>query len=243
MTPTRGRVFIVWGRNVELAKEVAVRLNHKGFYAVRGGGTASAQLAVHQALLNEMTGASWAIVLAQWPYEKDPDECGQVAEAVEGSSPDPPNGEDLVRVFRPNPMYEWGYLQGRLAPGIPNRRYDPAREKCRYLHVFLIGGISEQQLPKDLLGVHVEKIGFGPRVAMADEIVALFMKNLHPYIVDPFDVLKEWRYYRTWIDRQISGEDALRRCRPSARTPAQHPAGFLSRPVGRPRKARVRRLT
>ena len=121
-----------------------------------------------------MQEASWAILLPQWPCEdEDPYARVPVPEVFTGAvPPGPPAEEDHFRVFRPNLMYGIRHLQGRL-------------KERRRLHVFLIGGITQDQLPEDLKGIHIERIRPGARASMADDIAERFARNLLPSDVQP----------------------------------------------------------
>ena len=64
----KGEVFIVWGQNCRLAEAVAKELNRKDFHATVGGSDQYTDTHyLGQNVMNQMSSATRAIVLAQWP--------------------------------------------------------------------------------------------------------------------------------------------------------------------------------
>ncbi len=117
-----GEIFIVWGRNSNLATQVEKELSERGYFVAIGGSEENPRnidFYLGAQLRKQMDRASSAIILVQWPYE------GTTLK----------NKKHIE--FRANLMFEWGYLSNRIHP--------------TKLFVFLIG-IDKSQLPTDLLG-------------------------------------------------------------------------------------------
>lgn len=90
----KGEVFIAWGANEDLAKEVAEKLKADNFIAQIGGiedDPLQSSFYLGQQIMNQIKRASRAIILAQ---------------------KSPKNRKKML--FRPNLMLEWGMLTGRL---------------------------------------------------------------------------------------------------------------------------------
>lgn len=107
-----------------------------------------------------------------------------------------PQGGKSASGLRPNLMLEWGYLCRSL----------PA--EC--VHVFLIG-LSQQNLPSDLIGSWAEEIDLTTGIEIektARKIADRFITNKRMYRVDPFDVFVHWSTWKDFIINQIRGEQA-----------------------------------
>jgi len=172
-------VFIAWGRNLELAVAVRDLLKKNGYFPTVGGMFRGAQantFFINSNVLRQMDDASFAIVLAQRIFDAK----GQ------------PTGE-----FRPNLMFEWGYLQGRL--------------RADAIHVFLIN-IGRDELPSDLQNAYTHTINIDnalqPTVeelnAAAGEIVHKFVADIANIDFDGLEILQNYDSYRTRLS-EIKG--------------------------------------
>jgi hypothetical protein len=160
-------IFIVWGANSKLAEAVSLKLKELGYKPQVGGTT---NLDAHDfflggTVIKQMNLALRAIVLAQWPPEDE-------------QSPTAP------LQFRPNLMFEFGYLAARLRPA--------------FLHLFLIG-IKRTDLPSDVLGIRAHEIALASIPAMSETIVNTFLNELQYPHVKPSEVLIKWHYWHQWI--------------------------------------------
>ena len=193
MPRPKGRVSVVWGGNRTLARAVGKKLEEHGFDAHVGGQETSRS--VYDGIIRELRRASWAIILVQWPTERALEQvAGEPASAIHSDQKIHAN-DDCDHRFRPNLMFEWGFLDCRLR--------DPDR-----IQEFLIG-ISRKDLPTDLQGLRdVQEIELRSPGEMADTIVAHFLQSLRPVEVEPFDVLKDWQHWKKWVQRQRSGDEA-----------------------------------
>lgn len=165
-------VFLVWGRNPRLAKEVMARLNDKGFSAVVGGDADTCDKFhshyLGQRIVEQMNRCQHAIVLAQWPPEDN-------------------NGDSIGSFFRPNLMFEWGFLLGRF-------------QRQPSLHVFLIG-IKSQELPSDLCGSFTHEINWkSDPSALANEISAIFLDESDFGSPDPMQPFCDWSSWRSQVE-------------------------------------------
>src|SRR5262245_17346470 len=165
-------VFIAWGRNQELAIAVRDLLKENGYFPTIGGmlrGGPANTFFINSNVLQQMDDASFAIILAQRIFDAE----GQ------------PTNE-----FRPNLMFEWGYLQGRL--------------RADAIHVFLID-IRREELPSDLQNAYTHTVQLNnarqptPEAlhATAIEIVAKFSADIANIDFDGLEILQNYDLYRT----------------------------------------------
>jgi tetratricopeptide (TPR) repeat protein len=166
-------VFIVWGRNQLLAAKVSDFLKSDGYFPVVGGmsrGSAPSTFFISSNVIQQMDDASFAIILAQRIY----DQAGLP-----------------TKEFRPNLMFEWGYLQRRL--------------RADAIHVFLID-IPRDELPSDLLNSYTHEISvFSPNptddqlTAAAKEITAKFLGDVVNTDFDGLEIIQNYEQYRTCL--------------------------------------------
>ena len=164
MSGSKGKVFIVWGGNRDLAEAVKKELRSKEWDAQIGGGdndTKPSNFHLPTEILNQLKSASRAILLIQGT--------GSSKKAVS---------------FRPNLMFEWGFLASRL--------------ESDYLHEFVID-IDNRQLPSDLLGRWVVPLHSGAVDAMARQIAAEFLKGVRQTPINPLEVFKSSQKWWYWI--------------------------------------------
>ncbi|SEI13490.1 TIR domain-containing protein [Tardiphaga sp. OK245] len=177
-------VFIAWGKNEGLAQAVAKRLQDFGYSPVVGGvqrGKSPSSFFINANVLTQMNGASAAIILAQKIFDSK----GQ------------PTNE-----FRPNLMFEWGYLQHRL--------------RADAIHVFLIN-IEREELPGDLLNAYTQKVTLrnpanaspAAVTALANQIAAIFQKNIIEIDFDGLEIIKNYDVYRSALWEMSEGNQAF----------------------------------
>jgi hypothetical protein len=175
-------VFIAWGRNLDLAERVASRLRAEEYFPTVGGrdrGSHPTTFFINSNVISQMDNAAFAIVLAQRIY----DSAGQ------------PTTE-----FRPNLMFEWGYLQRRL--------------RADMIHIFLIG-LKRHDLPSDLLNAYASEIDLrsSPSVkaldAAAKKIVETFCNNVVNIDLDGLDIIKRYDDYRSRLSDILDGRHSF----------------------------------
>jgi hypothetical protein len=169
-----GQIFIAWEQDKTkiLADLVKTKLEDRKFSPVLGGEEANPQK------MNFYLGAQ---VLAQ---------LNSASRAI-----------ILTSTFRPNLMFEFGYLVSRLKPS--------------NLHVFLIDN-ERSKLPADLNGIWCETI---PRslnekddmkedTLLADTIIELFIKQIKEYPDESVVALCNWARWKTWLEDMTQGKRA-----------------------------------
>src|ERR1700744_3684419 len=117
-------VFVAWGGNAPMARRVGEILKDNGFFPEVGGmqkGVSPQSHTINANVIEQMERASIAIILVQQIYK--------------GAKP--------AKEFRPNLMFEWGYLTRRL------------RNDC--IHIYLIG-VKRKDLPTDLVGGYTHEV-------------------------------------------------------------------------------------
>ena len=181
----KGTVFIAWGGDANLAQAVATVLEKHG-YSTQVGGNEKDPLQkdfyLGPQVLKQLNRASRAIILAQYPPEKDDKE------------KDDKSVEATTLTFRPNLMFEWGYLFSRLLPA--------------YLHVFLIG-IQRKGLPSDLVGIWSKEINLSSIQEMAEIIAKCFCEEAEQVPVDPpIKAIVDWDNWKNRLKKQTTGEEA-----------------------------------
>jgi len=177
-------IFIAWGANKQLADAVADALRKQGYSPQVGG---DLDLRAEDSFLGnqitkQISQAPRAIILAQWP-----------AEGADRRRRNRPDIATVAAQFRPNLMYEFGYLTARLQPS------------C--LHLFLIG-IRRVDLPSDVLGIRAEEIPAQGIPEMAAEIVRRFEANVKYTSINPVNLFIDWSNWKHRIRRQITNQEA-----------------------------------
>lgn len=173
-------VFIAWGGNKELAEAVSELLRDKG-YSVEVGGEIdpkSKEFYLGSSILQQLDLASRAVIMAQ----RSPRETRQA------------KSQDSTTEFRPNLMFEWGYLIARIRPP--------------YHHVFLIG-IRREELPSNLQGLRgATEIEIADNETMAMAIAGKFLADVTQVPVDPLRAFENWPEWITWIREQATEKEA-----------------------------------
>jgi hypothetical protein len=164
-------VFIVWGKNKSLAIKVRDLLSRNGYFPTVGGSERGAEPAtffVNSNVIQGMDNASFGIILVQRIFDKSGN----------------PTGE-----FRPNLMFEWGYLLRRL--------------RADALHVFLIG-IGRDELPDDVLSAYTHPIVMSSAnpseaelTAAATDITDKFLADVVSIDFDGLEIIQNYDQYRT----------------------------------------------
>jgi Predicted nucleotide-binding protein containing TIR-like domain len=170
-------VFIAWGRNLPLAKEVAKRLKERGFAPSVGGEVATggyADLWVGAKVLTQIRKCTCAIVLAQsFTNNGDP--------------------EKAQTELRPNLLFEWGYLVSRLrSDDLYVYLIDIDR---RDLPSDILGSWSEC-----ITFTNVEEVA----ARIVDNFCARFVP-CDP--IPPLKILAQWKKWHHWMHRQIQLEE------------------------------------
>ncbi|MGF1619404.1 MAG: TIR domain-containing protein [Rhodomicrobiaceae bacterium] len=171
-------VFIVWGKNYDLALKVCDELKSSGYFPVVGGAkknVAATSFYINSNVIRQMEDASLAIILVQRIYDRS----GQ------------PTQE-----FRPNLMFEWGYLLRRL--------------RADAIHPFLIN-LSRSDLPSDLLNAYTREVKIQNPIKpspadieiTAKSIVSAFLADVANIDLDGLEVIQNYDAYRTFI-REIA---------------------------------------
>ncbi len=177
-------VFIAWGRNEVLAKAVASSLAASGYSPIVGGnkpGASANTFFISTNILSQMDSASAAIILVQ----------------KNNSSKRTSKLE-----FRPNLMFEWGYLQRRL--------------RADAIHVFLID-VDKDKLPTDLLNAYtteasIAATGWPEEEAirtLGDSIASTFSRNIAQVDFDGLEIIKGYDAYRGFLWEMMEGRKAF----------------------------------
>ncbi|WP_213217525.1 TIR domain-containing protein [Roseibium polysiphoniae] len=168
------RCFIAWGGNQELAESVGKALKGKGVEYIVGGSVTDKSEAddiVNNRIINQMKRSSRAIILAQGNIE---------------------NGKYY---FRPNLMFEWGYLLARLPKGsMMVVLIDTPRESVA---TDLQGSFSEI-IPNNLQN-NTEKAKWISKKYIDEKLHDRF---------SPFDVLYNWSSVKSFFEDQLNGSGA-----------------------------------
>lgn len=171
----REKVFIAWGGNYELAKKLSENLNQQKIENFVGGDALNSEEAIETVsgrVFHQMQQASRAIILAEGKEKSDG-----------------------TFEFRPNLMFEWGYLLGRLPRGAVTVVFiDTPREGA----------------PSDLQG------GFS--LLVPDELTKtprrarwISEQFVQQRLIDryhPFDTLHSWSKAKVFLENQVNGDAA-----------------------------------
>ena len=174
-------VFIAWGKNEKLASKVEELLGKSGYFPTLGGRDRAANpttFFINANVIHQMDEAAFAIILAQRIYD----------------SRGRPTPE-----FRPNLMFEWGYLLRRL--------------RADAIHVFLIN-LRRSDLPSDVLNAYTTEISFKsaapPRAthieAAAQEIVNTFLRNVVNIDMYGLEIIQHYDLYRSRLSDMTKRE-------------------------------------
>lgn len=177
-------VFVVWGKNEAIARSVEAKLIINGYFPTVGGvkkGAKPLSFFINSNVISQMDAASTAIILVQKILDR------------QGN----PTSE-----FRPNLMFEWGYLQKRL--------------RADSIHVFLIN-IKREELPSDLLNSYTTTITLdnqeNPSISdiekAADDIVSAFMQNVSEFDFDGLEIIRDYDAYRTILSEMTQEKRAF----------------------------------
>jgi hypothetical protein len=177
-------VFLAWGRNQQLAMDVSNELRSAGYFPIVGGmqrGASVHSFFVNANVIQQMDNASIAIILVQKIY----DSAGK------------PTQE-----FRPNLMFEWGYLQRRL--------------RADAIHVFLID-ILRSELPSDLLNAYTHEVAISnpsnpSQIELKDaskRIFNLFSKDISNIDLDGLEIIQKYDANRVALSEVAQGKRAF----------------------------------
>lgn len=167
-----GTTLIIWGGNQKLAYEVANELKKNDQNAEIGGGS-QRNTYVGTQVINQINQADKIMILAQWPPENEPE---LINEPIQ---------------FRPNLMYEWGYVNARF----------PAED----VQVFVIG-MTQNDLPTDLKGIWVEEIPLSDIDTMAKQISSQYIRKESTTDVDLEDIFISWSKTKDYLGSIIRGD-------------------------------------
>ena len=159
-------VFIAWGGNRDLAQAVSAELKKHGIESIVGGEPdRRAEDFIGKRVIDQMGKCSRAIILAKAYDQKG---------------------------FRPNLMFEWGYLLARLRSGsILVVIIDSPRENI----ASDLQGFFAESLPDTIRG----------KAARARWIANTFIGTRQPDPFEPFDTLVNWSRTKIFIENQIKG--------------------------------------
>lgn len=167
--------FIVWGQNYDTARALSAKLSEYGLHSTVGGDASFREdnkNYLSSTIISQMNKASRAIIL------------------VEGKKDRKGNFE-----FRPNLMFEWGYLLARLPEGSTM--------------VALID-TPRAAIPSDLQGIFSEEVPHN--LNTPDEQAAWIADTYNNKKIgdrfDPFDVIYHSTKWRTFIENQINEKSA-----------------------------------
>ena len=152
----KANVFIVWGGNKELADRVSEKIQDHNEFNVQVGGEDPNALFIGTTVLQQIQMSSIAIILVQ-----NSDKTG--------------NGY----MFRPNLMFEWGYIIANFKP--------------KNVHVFLMD-MEEKNLPSDLRGSWAKTINTENKALdeIAQEIAEKFRHDYHEQNINKLYAFEKW---------------------------------------------------
>lgn len=152
----KANVFIVWGGNKELADRVSEKIQDHNEFNVQVGGEDPNALFIGTTVLQQIQMSSIAIILVQ-----NSDKTG--------------NGY----MFRPNLMFEWGYIIANFKP--------------KNVHVFLMD-MEEKNLPSDLRGSWAKTINTENKALdeIAREIAEKFRHDYHEQNINKLYAFEKW---------------------------------------------------
>ena len=152
----KANVFIVWGGNKELADRVSEKIQDHNEFNVQVGGEEPNALFIGTTVLQQIQMSSIAIILVQ-----NSDKTG--------------NGY----MFRPNLMFEWGYIIANFKP--------------KNVHVFLMD-MEEKNLPSDLRGSWAKTINTENKALdeIAQEIAEKFRHDYHEQNINKLYAFEKW---------------------------------------------------
>lgn len=164
----KANIFIVWGGNKKLADRVSEKLQEQNEFNVQVGGEDSNSMFIGTTVLNQIQRSSIAIILVQNSDK---------------------SGDGLT--FRPNLMFEWGYIIANFKP--------------QNVHVFLID-MEEKNLPSDLRGSWAKSIWTENKSIdqIAQEIAIDFRHNYHEQNIDKLETFENWSTVKANIKEHTS---------------------------------------